>query len=712
MTRLYLLCGCLVIFSLSATAQFVWKNPLPQGNDLRSIWFTDPNNGYVGGESGTILKTSDGGTSWLNQNLTEISPYTKFVGISFPVPDTGYAVSRNGLTYRTINAGLTWDTVFDESYDYQNDIFFTDALHGVIACSGGYIFTTTDGGISWTTYQHPSESYLSSLWFPEPDTGYIAGDDGMILKTTNGGSSWVEIQTGFTTIFKDIMFSSTSTGLAVGYNGEVLRTTDGGITWTQTLLSDSVIIYSIGMFHPDTILLLGYSNSTLYPINYPFMARSTDGGVSWELLDHEWTVTFPLYVTALPGGTSYATGGIGMLVRSDDYGETWTYLSSMVSIIEGWGDGIRAIDFPDGETGYAVAGDRKSTVLKTIDGGDNWFQLDSVFSWINHLTAVEFTSPQRGYIGGVNLYSTFDGGNTWNCRYEGTWPKHIRSIAFNTPWTGIAVGLNGLFLRTHNTGQSWVPMTSVPGYDEYDYSCAFFLDDSVGYVGSDVMLLKTFDGGLTWTSLPHPWISDIYFTDRETGYGIMAFEVTKTTDGGLSWTPLNVPTNKPLLSVFFYDADTGFVSGGQHITSSLIFKTTDAGETWQEFRMPTIYPMEDIVVTENYNVFACGWYGTLFGAQNGAYTAIENLFGLIQDDILLVYPNPASGKVNIEFRENPTGFNLSILDLKGNAIFSTFIPPHQPKIQLNLFFLSSGVYLVKLTKDKIIYATEKLVLIR
>jgi hypothetical protein len=45
------------------SSQWHWQNPLPQGNNLRGASFTDVNTGTVVGEYGTIVRTTDGGTS-------------------------------------------------------------------------------------------------------------------------------------------------------------------------------------------------------------------------------------------------------------------------------------------------------------------------------------------------------------------------------------------------------------------------------------------------------------------------------------------------------------------------------------------------------------------------------------------------------------------------------------------------------------------------
>src|SRR6267378_2623104 len=50
------------------SARWVWQNPLPQGNDLRGASFVDANTGTVVGFYGTIVRTTDGGSSWTIQS--------------------------------------------------------------------------------------------------------------------------------------------------------------------------------------------------------------------------------------------------------------------------------------------------------------------------------------------------------------------------------------------------------------------------------------------------------------------------------------------------------------------------------------------------------------------------------------------------------------------------------------------------------------------
>ncbi len=59
---LFLICFSLI--SILVSAQWTWQNPLPQGNCITSIYFTNIDTGYAVGVGGTILKTVNGGITW------------------------------------------------------------------------------------------------------------------------------------------------------------------------------------------------------------------------------------------------------------------------------------------------------------------------------------------------------------------------------------------------------------------------------------------------------------------------------------------------------------------------------------------------------------------------------------------------------------------------------------------------------------------------
>ncbi|HEY7751848.1 MAG TPA: hypothetical protein VH917_06100, partial [Ignavibacteriaceae bacterium] len=54
----------------SIHAQWFWQNPLPQGNNLNTVYFINDDTGFVAGLNGAMLKTTNGGEDWSCQNLS------------------------------------------------------------------------------------------------------------------------------------------------------------------------------------------------------------------------------------------------------------------------------------------------------------------------------------------------------------------------------------------------------------------------------------------------------------------------------------------------------------------------------------------------------------------------------------------------------------------------------------------------------------------
>ena len=75
-------------------------------------------------------------------------------------------------------------------------------------------------------------------------------------------------------------------------------------------------------------------------------------------------------------------------------------------------------------------------------------------------------------------------------------------------------------------------------------------------------------------------LSDIYFYDTNIGYAVgFGGTIIKTTNGGSSWTNLSSGTTNDLYSMDFIDASIGYAAGEVNETSSVI-KTTDGGVSW------------------------------------------------------------------------------------------------------------------------------------
>jgi photosystem II stability/assembly factor-like uncharacterized protein len=150
-------------------------------------------------------------------------------------------VGSGGTILRTTDGGTTWEQQSSGTTALLNGVFFTDANTGTAVGSGGTILRTTDGGATWEQQSSGTTAYLAGVFFTDANTGTAVGGEedyllydislGIILRTTDGGATWKQQSGGTsrtTTPLYGVFFTDANAGTAVGYNGTILRTTTGG----------------------------------------------------------------------------------------------------------------------------------------------------------------------------------------------------------------------------------------------------------------------------------------------------------------------------------------------------------------------------------------------------------------------------------------------------------------------------------------------------
>lgn len=118
-----------------------------------------------------------------------------------------------------------------------------------------------------------------------------------------------------------------------------------------------------------------------------------------------------------------------------------------------------------------------------------------------------------------------------------------------------------------------------------------FASSSVGYIGgNDSLLLKTTDGGQTWTEVSYTGVTfypdgehivNLEFVSETVGYMTVGpySGAYKTTDGGQTWQALTLSTNLCYNeALWFWDENNGFVGGSGCFQAELIDRLS--GGTW------------------------------------------------------------------------------------------------------------------------------------
>ena len=399
----------------------------------------------------------------------------------------------------------------------------------------------------------------------------------------------------------------------------------------------------------------------------------------------------------------------------------WTWQNPLPT-----GNDLNCIRFVDATTGYAV-GDA-GTIIKTTDGGVNWFSQTSGTK--AGLRSVRFFDTDNVYSFGNSFGSegtilkTTDGGNHWIRQPSGTFVSPI-SVFFIDKNTGYSVGNDGLIQKTIDGGASWVAQSS--GTLNWLMS-VFFTDANNGYVASGYggLILKTTDGGINWTShfiginIP---LNSVYFTNSKTGYAVggdsygcmpeaincnfwQSCIIIKTTDGGINWTvqlSQLSDSSRILYSVYFTDANTGYAVGA----GGKILKTTDGGTNWSVQSSGTLEYLQSVYFTDANTGYAVGYNGMIIKTTNGGGfpTIVENVS---RESTFNIYPNPATNKISIATNTNLQGeTTICIFNMNG-ALLQQEKFQSQNQIELDVSALVKGFYLVKIQTRKGI-ETKKLV---
>lgn len=338
MKKLFYILITISLFHQCAGAQWV-QQVSGTGTTLLDIEFINQNTGWVCGDGGTIIKTTNGGINWVtqysgvpNKPLYGIHPVNEnvvycvgwfetilkttdggnnwliirngpsgmgssFFEVFFLNENTGWLI-KNFYILRTTNGGNTFDST-NVIYSYLKDIHFKEISNGILCGDGALIMKTSNGGINWVQVPIPLYDNGQPDFFKQSfvgDYGWVAARSSestlgrLIYRTTNFGSSWdtigrVPFPAGTETYC--VSFSSQSTGWCGGTLGLLYKSTNGGFNWVQQITPSNAFHHALWLYN-DTI---GWSTGGLGQI-----LKTTTGGqyVSVTALNQEVPEEFNL----------------------------------------------------------------------------------------------------------------------------------------------------------------------------------------------------------------------------------------------------------------------------------------------------------------------------------------------------------------------------------------------------------------------------------
>ncbi|MGH8536010.1 MAG: YCF48-related protein [Gammaproteobacteria bacterium] len=154
----------------------------------------------------------------------------------------------------------------------------------------------------------------------------------------------------------------------------------------------------------------------------------------------------------------------------------------------------------------------------------------------------------------------------------------LRAVAFANERLGIAVGGNGVILKTEDGGVHWRAATS--GIAAGLSSVTFADKKRAVAVGEGGTVLVSTDGGETWKATPTATTASLYsvaFADTKRAVAVGSDgTVLLSLDGGESWKPRISGTGSALSSIDFADANRAAAVG----TAGTVLLSIDGGENW------------------------------------------------------------------------------------------------------------------------------------
>ncbi len=597
MRKKLLILFCFVVCINTIHSQTNWEllNPKPTANTGKDVDFVTDEVGYII-TSNELLETLDSGNTWAKKQNISSGRDMGFYNT------TGYIAGDYGYVLKSLDGGTSWSQIstgFNGSFNTVNII----GDNTVILSTSNSIVKTDDGGNNWVSFNIPNTG-VNKTFFTSASTGHAVCSNGTILKTVDGGQNWYVTQSTntFPSGFFTVYFINQSVGFASREHDAIFKTTNGGETWTETLYNGEAI-FDFHFLDQDNGFATGEYGATY---------KTTNGGSTWSQI---------FFQNGFIGGTSmygiyfhdsnigYATGARGRIVKTTNGGTSWTAQS------ENYNDFNNLKIFNSG-TGFARSGNK---YYKTTDFGDNW----SYVSIVNHLSYCSgfyFVNENIGYSigGGTNspsgdVFKTTDGGITWN---------------------------------------------QLNIYVDEGLASVFFVDENIGFISGGYnqrKVMKTVNGGATWTQVFNQVFGQIQFINNQVGYahrvGYSTSIMYKTIDGGNTWNAI-IDVDEQINAFDFVDENNGYFLGNQ----GLIYKTNDGGANWQELELSYGDYTEINFQTKNIG-FVADDDGAIYKTENGGLDwefltnqYIINSIDLVNDKIYTAGTNGKLYRSDVDYQ--------------------------------------------------------------
>ena len=707
---------------------FLYSNSFSQG--FNSITTPDGINVIAVGDNGNLFRSSNGGTTWSKNivagyNFKSIASMNNSVwiaagdgkvvktsksqsaltpvnvsagslnGITFVDETNGYTCGNNGVIYRTVNGGTSWEVRNSgiPNTVKLNSISFKDVNNGVTVGDGGMVYITSNAGQTWTaSTSSTTRNLLKAKYFA--DGICVVGEYGTLLQKTNAGS-WVSVNTEVMTDIRGVTGTAFN-NIKVCGGGGFIRGNSGNSAGFLKFEANPMMANLVDIFYYDANT--GFAVSSMNDA----IIKTSDAGATWNLTaGASASYTWNLKLTAGSGignnlcphpnnrDAMFVCFGKSIYV-SRDKGETWG--TTPIATIQG--PGISAS--PRAHSFYvnpmdtnimmaAVENSPTDLVVKSTNYGANWtVSYSRNFSAYGQPLEQDQNDP-RVY------YFVPDGGGFFKSSDFGSTFTQISAFPFSSPCDIIVMydSSNVLYLvesnpsrvyKSTDSGVNWTLTFTTSGSEIPSIANSVF-DKSVAYATawSTSSIWKTNNYGDNWSLSGNisgsGWGSDICHEDPNLYYA-------GAYSGGGGFTFNSGATYSP--SIFIGSSGAGIIA------------------------MEKGY----LLAQQTSNLYKLGiTYSVITSIEETSFsTVIPAKFDLQQN-----YPNPFNPTTNIKFDIAKSGYvKLRVYNQLGKEV-ETLIDGVRSagtyEVKFDASKLNSGVYFYKLEADNISF-TKKMLLVK
>ena len=498
-------------------------------------------------------------------------------------PDTFYVGLATGGVWKTVNAGATFSSLFDQQ---------------PVASIGAMAVAPSDPKVLWVGTGEANDRNSS---------GWGNG----VYRSTDGGATWIHVglkdskaiprilvhpkdpATAWVAVMGDLWTPSGERGL--------FKTTDGGKTW-KALLKATGLEGRVGCGDvvldpstPDTLYAALYARQRT-PWSFSYGApvsggqdaggifKSTDGGTTWR---------------KLAKGLPTLTGRIGLDVSRSSPG-------TVMAVVQSDQGGTVGID---------DLLSRAGGIFRSEDGGESWARMNALnprpfyFSQIR----IDPANAERVYVAGYMLHVSDNGGRSFREDLFGKVHADCHALAFpkaappkaEPPAPGeparppvttrLLLGTDGGVYQNYEAGQTWIHLNSIPSGQYYrialddstPYRIAGGLQDNVNWLGPNRTRSKegirnsdwiNIMGGDGFSCVFDPLDSDIVFAESQEGFlhrfNLRTGEMKNLRPNPSEGQPaFRFHWNAPLIG-------SRHAKGTLYLAGNRVFRLTERGEHW------------------------------------------------------------------------------------------------------------------------------------